>query len=189
MAKNSKRKGNAFERLIGKQILEAAGSSYSKVDCFRTPQSGGHAQYSQKSDLTTSKRLQRIFPFVPEGKHRRHFRLEHVFTMTKDFASYLDQAQASCKHEGNARNPLVVIRGHGGLIYAAGRAGDLRRYDASLTVTVPHLLFLHRGTPWVLVRFSDLLHALSARAKGEAKRHGGGQNGSAATQCAQHACA
>jgi hypothetical protein len=169
MAKMSKTKGSAFERLVAKMILEAAGSGFTKADCFRTPQSGGHAQYKQKNDLTTSDRLCEIFPFGPEAKHRKDFRVEHVFIQEKQLISYLDQCIAACEREGNIRKPLVVVRGNGGLIYAAALERDLYDYDDELTgPKVPHLLFCHSNRSWLLIRFEDLLTALSDKSKQKA---------------------
>jgi hypothetical protein len=79
----------------------------------------GADKYFDQGDLIVSEGLRKLFPFCVECKHRKNFRLEHVFMGVKDFFDYHRQVLDACNREGNTRTPMVVIRGQGGLIFAA----------------------------------------------------------------------
>jgi len=48
----------------------------------------GADKYFDQGDLIISERLRKLFPFCVECKHRKNFRLEHVFMGVKDFLDY-----------------------------------------------------------------------------------------------------
>jgi hypothetical protein len=79
----------------------------------------GADKYFDQGDLIVSENLRKLFPFCVECKHRKNFRLEHVFMKVKDFLDYHRQVMDACGREGHKRVPMVVIRGQGGLIFAS----------------------------------------------------------------------
>ena len=160
MAKKSKVKGSVFERLVAKMIITAAGPGFDRSDCYRTPLSGGH-EFAGASDLVISPRLRKLFPFCVECKHRRNFRLEHVFDLVKDFAGYHAQVLAACEREGYCRQPMIVVRGNGGSIYAALTKAALLEFAPFIAETPrPFITYKYEAVWWVLLRFEDLLQAL-----------------------------
>jgi hypothetical protein len=92
--------------------------TFGPADCRRVPMSGAD-KYFDQGDLIVSEALRELFPFCVECKHRKNFRLEHVFMGVKDFLDYHRQVLAACAREGHKRTPMVVIRGQGGLIFAS----------------------------------------------------------------------
>jgi hypothetical protein len=69
-----RQKGAMFERHIAKRIVDAFTEfGVTKVDCYRTPSSGGHryAKEADPGDLVISERLRGVFPFHVECKHHR----------------------------------------------------------------------------------------------------------------------
>jgi hypothetical protein len=79
----------------------------------------GADKYFDQGDLIVGEKLRELFPFCVECKHRKNFRLEHVFMGAKDFLDYHRQVMDACGREGNKRTPMVVIRGQGGIIFAS----------------------------------------------------------------------
>lgn len=114
--------------------------------------------------MIISPRLRESFPFCVECKHRKNFRLEHAFLMTKDFQSYHEQVLDACAREKNTRYPMVVIRGQGGLIFAAQpfggitnifRLNDLRLNEGPALVT-----YMCAGSRWVMTDLDTMLKAI-----------------------------
>jgi len=148
-----------FERLIAKKILEAAGPEFGPADCRRVPMSGADKYYDQ-GDLIVSEGLRKLFPFCVECKHVKNFRLEHVFIGVKDFFDYHRQVLDACNPEGNKRTPMVVIRGQGGLIFAAIPSLTVvsMRYWVPDTTTVVSYRTTHLR--WMMTDLDSLLKAI-----------------------------
>lgn len=171
--RSSKQKGASFERLVARQILEAAGHGFSKEDCFRTPLSGGHP-YAGASDLVISPKLLRIFPFCVECKHRASFRLEHFFHPTKELISYHDQVLQAVKKDRiridfdpdkppAKRAPLLVIKGGHGCdaVVAMPEHISALYLKNQNCLFDPSLNYCYGGQTWTACKFPTLLKAVS----------------------------
>lgn len=132
---------------------------FDRRDCYRTPLSGGH-EFAGASDLVISPRLRDKFPFCVECKHRKNFRLEHVFDMVKDFAGYHEQVIAASAREGNTRAPMLVLRGNRGTIYCAVPRRSAQFLQLSCC---PRIEYRAKFDDWVLVQFDRFLECIKAR--------------------------
>lgn len=169
--KGKKLKGSVFERLVAKKIIAAANvalewlkqPAFGRKDCYRTPLSGGH-EFAGESDLIISPELERHFSFCVECKHRKNFRLDHVFDLVKDFVGYHEQVLDACKREGFRRNPMVVIRGNGGRVYAAAPENSVTPFFLKDVTSMKYLCCGHR---WVMADMDSMLTAIFAKSAAE----------------------
>jgi len=103
------RKGSAFERKIAKSIVKAFKHfGIEQRDCWRSVLSGGHSMSS--GDLTLSKKLEKLFPYAVECKHRKQIRwINFLLDKKSEEQSWLAQAlDGALKREGLL--PLLVMR-------------------------------------------------------------------------------
>jgi len=173
MGRRSRVKGSTFERKVASMILKAAGSAFTKKDCYRTPMSGGHP-HAGESDLIISPKLQAFFPYCVEIKHRKTWRPDRVWRAKADEAEFLNQViDASCRDEFG-RKPLVVMRGNATEIFAAAKYKSLLCWVGDLDFSsllqaegseFPGriLLFRHRSILWGMFLFTDMLEILSRK--------------------------
>ena len=152
---NSRAKGASFELLVARMILEATGLD--KSHCYRTPLSGGHAQYrvEQPGDLFISDTLYEWFPYVVEAKHNRTWHPGVMLCPRKQERDWLDQVSRDTKNGRLGASPLLVMRGNGTEIFAAMPRPAYRR---SATKTESYIVFRYKGNPWVMAKFSDVLN-------------------------------
>lgn len=162
----SKAKGSAFERLVSRLILKAAGDKFSKEDCYRTPMSGGHP-FAGESDLVVSAKLQEIFPFCVECKHGYGWDAYRMFHPNALFMSFVEQASRSAAKDRFGRIPLLVIRGSRTKIYAA--SNEFTQWSAKLDHE-PGFVFPGPDGKWKLVLFDVVLSVLKRKAKFQARK-------------------
>lgn len=169
----SKAKGSAFERLVAGHILSAAnkhrpkGKKFTKKHCFRTPLSGGHV-YVGGSDLQIHRRLRKKFFWLVECKHRKTWRIDQMFATLKGFQAFIDQVTTACKNDRHDRKPLIVIRGHGGGIYAACRMVDLMRWDSDLATHCAGFIWYDlspKPVQWKMILLAEFLTPLSDKCR------------------------
>jgi hypothetical protein len=165
MGKASRTKGCAFERLVAKQVITAAGKGFSRKDCYRTPMSGGHP-YAGESDLVLSEQLMKLFPWCVECKHYKGWKIDGVFKANKAHQDWCKQAAYSSSKDQFKRPPMVVMRGNGGNIYCAARYRDLKAWDHRMgNELLPGLMFRFQDSFWKLSLFSEVMRVLKSRAK------------------------
>lgn len=155
-------KGNAYERVVAKLIIKAAGKDFAAKDCYRTPRSGGHP-HAGKSDLIMSKPLRKRFPFCVECKDRGNWRVEKMFIDARDMYSYVRQSRKSAREDRYKRIPMVVIKGKRTSNYAAAPMGLLTTWAPRL-VRCSHFTWEHKTktstSRWMMVLLSDVLREL-----------------------------
>lgn len=113
-----------------------------------------------QGDLIVSERLRKIFPFCVECKHRKNFRLEHVFMGVKDFLDYHRQVLDACAREGNKRAPMVVIRGQGGLIFASIPALTVMSQHYRMPETAASVSYRTTHLRWLMTDLDSMLQAI-----------------------------
>lgn len=118
-------KGSEFERKIAKEIVKAFKRfGITQRDCWRSTMSGGHERAA--GDLELSQKLERLFPFCLEMKHRKKIRWEN-FLLSKDSEEkrWIKQAVDGANKRKNMA-PALVIRGNNQPIFVllGGRAFD-----------------------------------------------------------------
>ena len=154
---NSRAKGASFERLVVNMILEATGLG--KTHCYRTPLSGGHAQYreDQPGDLFISDTLFEKFPFVVEAKHNRTWKPGVMFEPRKQERDWLAQVTRDSARGRDGASPLLVMRGNGTEIFAAMPSPVFKR-RLSLHIDIfSYLVFEYEKGSWVMTHFVKLL--------------------------------
>jgi hypothetical protein len=121
-------KGHAFERQVAKLIIKAfARFGIKKVDCYRTPLSGGHrfACKKQPGDLVISARLAKLFPFCVECKNNERWEMWHfVSGLQEDSIESKWLRQALAETTGK-RHPLLVFKKNNIPAFCALRLHDL----------------------------------------------------------------
>jgi hypothetical protein len=121
----------------------------------------GADKYFDQGDLIVSPRLREFFPFCVECKHRKIFRLENVFTLTKEFLGYHEQVLSACERELNVRIPMVVVRGQAGSILAAAPSTMIiGKYRLTDTATV--VFYRAAGYRWLMTDIDNFLQAVFA---------------------------
>lgn len=147
-------KGANFERLVATAIRKSLGGK--TRDCYRTPMSGGHHS-AANGDLVVSLDFVKYFPFAVECKHHRLWTPRRFFSLTRNEASWLDQAETA-RTETCA--PMLIARGHHTPIYAAYQVDD----DPGLEwESKPHLIFWYQEKKYVCMLLESLLENLVAR--------------------------
>jgi hypothetical protein len=121
----------------------------------------GADKYFDQGDLIVSPKLREPFPFCVECKHRKIFRLESLFTPSKEFLDYHRQVLSACEREGNCRIPMVVVRGQRGSILASVPAWVIvGRYGLpknSTAINYPAL-----GSRWLMTDLDSFLQGVFA---------------------------
>lgn len=120
----------------------------------------GADRYFDQSDLIVSESLRKQFPFCVECKHRKNFRLEHVFIAVKDFLDYHRQVIDACAREGNQRVPMVVIRGQGGLIFAAVPALTVMSSGYQMPEEAASVSYRTTYLRWLMTDLDSMLQAI-----------------------------
>lgn len=156
---NSRAKGAAFERLVAKMILEA--TELDETHCYRTPLSGGHAQYSkdQPADLFISDTLFEKFPFVVEAKHNKTWKPGVMFDPRKQERDWLAQVWRDSARGREGASPLLVMRGNGTEIFAAMPRPMFKTRLAVPLSRMPssYLVFRYEKATWVMTQFENVL--------------------------------
>jgi hypothetical protein len=165
----SRNKGCAFERLIAKAIIKAAGKGFTAKDCYRTPMSGGHP-HAGESDLILSKALRKIFPFCVECKHYKVFQPKQLFKDNAIVKGWMTQVQTASSKDKFRRHPLLVFRGNNTDTYCASTLEGFESWGTRLNRnSVPGLLLVHKykGKPcvWKVVVLNRLLKATTLARK------------------------
>lgn len=102
-------KGSEFERKIAKEIVKAFKKfGITQRDCWRSTLSGGHARAA--GDLELSQRLEFLFPFCLEMKHRKKVRWENFFQQkTTEESRWVRQAIEGAEKTKDM-TPVLVVR-------------------------------------------------------------------------------
>lgn len=158
--KHSRNKGNAFERLLAKLILEALSPLQpGKRDVYRTPLSGGHP-FAARGDLIIAERLQPYFPFCVEAKHHKTWHPGAFMGATprESEKGWIKQTLAATKAcEGPIpQHPLLAMNGNLTGAFAALLFDDARKLCPDLLRLKPQLHFYH-GERWIMFRLPDFL--------------------------------
>lgn len=160
-----RRKGNSFELTVAKLIVDNFKDyGIEQLDCYRTPQSGGHrfAKQEDPGDLVISKKLRTLFPFKVECKFYKHIELFPLWLPVSEhkkawhFKDWLSQA---CKAPGDA-HPLLVFKQNNGPILCA-----LPTVLPVVTMIENRMIFQYEFEEWYVVLFSELLRVLVERRK------------------------
>ena len=120
----------------------------------------GADKYFDQGDLIVSEKLRETFPFCVECKHRKNFRLEHVFMKTVDFLDYHRQVLDACAREGNKRTPMVVIRGQGGLIFASIPSLTMLSQHYKMPEEAACVLYRTTHLRWMMTDLDSMLRAI-----------------------------
>jgi hypothetical protein len=105
-----KAKGSAFERKIAKEIVKAFKVfGVTQRECWRSTLSGGHSRAA--GDLELSQRLEKLFPFCLEMKHRKRVRFENLFLekVTEEKRWITQTIEGAEKIKG--MTPVLVMKG------------------------------------------------------------------------------
>lgn len=157
-------KGNNFERHVARLIVQAFREfGIKKIDCYRTPLSGGHLFASRKDpgDLVISPLLRKYFPYSVECKNDKRLDLERFFIPFKQHKKswpehqWLDQVLRATA--GTDLQPLLVFKGMRTEIYCA-----VWPFQWTGGSGCSHLTFRYKGRDWVLLRFDFFLHMISS---------------------------
>ena len=147
----SKRKGARYELRIAKAFRHALGLS--SESCFRTPQSGGHAQF-EGADITFRGPAERLRLSV-ECKHVAAARLSHLLRADPPagelWTRWLEQATDAAGNEGR---PILVAR------VARRDMAVVRANTLPLRPEAPRLQFRRVGWIWELAELEHVLNAL-----------------------------
>jgi hypothetical protein len=163
-AKSKREKGNGFERLVARMVLDACnkgGFLLDRKECFRTPLSGGHP-FADRGDLQIGPQLRKVFPFVVECKHQKIWNPGAMFRARENEANWLRQVKRATKEtkiEGLV--PLLVCQGNLTGTYCAAPWDDLRRALPATAGAMPRMLFRFEKRIWGLIFWEDFLTALT----------------------------
>lgn len=112
-----KAKGSEFERKIAKEIVKAFKKfGITQRDCWRSTMSGGHDRAA--GDLELSQKLEKLFPFCLEMKHRKKIRFENFLLgkMTEEKRWLKQAVEGAEKRE--EMTPVLVMRANNCPIFA-----------------------------------------------------------------------
>lgn len=106
-----KGKGQAFERVIAKDIVKAfrdAGFTVEQNDCWRSVLSGGHAMSA--GDLRMSAQMKKLFPYAVECKFYKKIKLENLLLGNRKSkeVQWLAQTMEGSKRSGGLGALLVM---------------------------------------------------------------------------------
>ena len=152
-----KAKGSEFERKIAKEIVKAFKCfGITQRDCWRSTLSGGHSRSA--GDLELSQRLEELFPFCLEMKHRKKIRFENFLLekSNKEERRWLVQTL-----EGAAKikemTPVLVMRANNCPIYAlVGNRSEVHDDGPEIWID---------GEMWKLLPWKKFLKLAVARAR------------------------
>lgn len=171
MGKMQREKGNAFERLIAKEVIKAFEPlGMTKKDCYRTPMSGGHPS-AQRGDLVISERLRPYFRFTIECKHQRDWNpgVMVASRLRAKERGWINQAQRAAKVEECL--PILVTSGNGTGIFVSGPHVEMIREFPELKGMRPSVRFrAFKNEAWTMWEWSAFWQQLHERAKYEAKK-------------------
>lgn len=138
-------KGSEFERKIAKEIVKAFKKfGITQRDCWRSTLSGGHTRAA--GDLELSERLEKLFPFCLEMKHRKRVRWENfLLSKPSEEKRWIKQAVDGAKKR-RSMAPALVVRGNNQPIFVllGGRDFD----DDAAYVSIRSSGFDWQLIPW-----------------------------------------
>ena len=85
----------------------------------------------------------------------------------KDFLDYHRQVLDACVREGNSRTPMVVIRGQGGLIFAAIPSLTMVSLQYKLPETSAVVSYRTTHLRWFMTDLDSMLQAIFAKEAAE----------------------
>src|SRR6266576_584379 len=146
---SGKSKGSAFQRKIAKEIVKAYRHfGITQKDCWRSTLSGGHSRAA--GDLEISERLEKIFPFCLEMKHRKKIRYENFLLDKKsEEKSWITQTLDGAR-KARGTYPVLVMRANNCPIYALVGRGEFEsntelNIDSVLWNLMPWKTFLKKA--------------------------------------------
>lgn len=167
-------KGNAFERVIAKTIVEAfCDFGIKDKHCYRTPSSGGHryAKHKDPGDLVIASRLRKMFPYSVECKSYGNIDMFSLWSAidrhkkSSFFRKFLKQTCAAAKH--SRLTPLLVFKKNRSKVLCA-MPGSVSGVSKLVTSGKPNMTFQYKNQVWYIFRFD---HVLRQIVKG-LRRHG-----------------
>ena len=161
MGKLSRQKGAFFELLVAGLIRVTYDVSSS--ECFRTPGSGGHRDFSVKypGDLYIGPDLHKQFPFVVECKHNKGWHAGAMLLNRVSEQKWLDQVTGDCRTAPQPSTPLLVMRGTATPVYAAMPVSVMRKLLKSRHRVPTYLIFTYDSRQWIMMEFKMLLAFLT----------------------------
>lgn len=159
-------KGNGYENKIAKKVILAfACFGMKRVDCYRTPGSGGHrfAHKKDPGDLVLSSRMRKLFPFSVECKFYRKVKLWPLWIPIEDqkrahkFRLWLRQAKAAA---GEKKIPLLVFKENNGPDMVMFPMKAWSDTFPQISLKGPRLITQWTNANWIVVLLEDLLIAL-----------------------------
>lgn len=164
-----KSKGSAFERKIAKEIVKAyAKFGITQKDCWRSTLSGGHDRSA--GDLEISERLEKIFPFCLEMKHRKSIRFENFLLQKQSEEDRWIAQTIDGSKKTKGMLPVLVMRANNRPIYALVGQKVLGTILASGTRLDSHN-YSWRMMPWkIFLKVAIRMIRRFPRLKG--KKHG-----------------
>ncbi len=161
MGKLSKRKGASFELLVVGLVRDTY--DVDKSECFRTPGSGGHRDFSVKypGDLYIGPDLHKQFPFVVECKHHKTWHAGAMLLNRVSEQKWLDQVTGDCDTAPQPSTPLLVMRGPSTPVYAAMPVSALRKLRKGKRRVPTYLVFTYKNKQWAMMEFKMLLALLT----------------------------
>lgn len=139
-------KGSEFERKIAKEIVKVFKKfGITQRDCWRSTLSGGHSRSA--GDLEMSKKLEEIFPFCLEMKHRKKIRFEN-FLLEKNTEEkrWLIQAEEGAEKR-KGMTPVLVMRANNRPIYAlVGPRSEV--HDLAAEICFQNVEGIWKLLPW-----------------------------------------
>lgn len=155
-------KGSSFERQVAKMVIGAfAEKGVTKLDCFRSPLSGGHYAASQTDpgDLVISPKLAEYFPFSIECKS--YAKLDWALLFNCPPTSHWTKWMAQCMKAAGKKPALVVFKGNRTPVFAMYPYKTMAGFFPD--VSISHLQYIKTKvcrTSVRIVLFSDLLTLL-----------------------------
>ena len=122
-AGNGRLKGNGFERVVAGLIVSTFEQyGITKLDCYRTPGSGGHrfASKVDPGDLVISRKLRKYFNFSVECKFYKSLDWHRLMSTDKNkghFSEWWGQCVQSAEAAKGKPTPLLIFKKNAGQIY------------------------------------------------------------------------
>ena len=159
---SAREKGKGFERAVSSMVVRQFESyGISKIDCYRTPNSGGHpyASKTDPADIQMSAKLQTLFPFSIECKsgYKTDFNLRHFFNKEIkgiELAFLKQTVRSTEKAVGIAKTPMLVIKEDNFPPLVAVPESCSRYWDL---LQVPVMTFYYADCQWRMLSFAEFL--------------------------------
>lgn len=165
-------KGKTFERKVANLLHKTiAPFGFTKQDCHRTPNSGGHL-LEDRGDIVFSPALRKHVGLTFECKHTKNWSPGAMFTRRKQERDWMNQVLRASKLNG--QEPVLIMSGNNTGIYAATYRDTLGGLlpEAFRQCVYPVLAFPGMGGTWAMVPFNQFLRAIEERLRRKVRQTG-----------------